>query len=156
MMFWSSKTEIRILADQKIWITGTGLNDSPAFVRSSIRQSSLTCVLLRPPVSPENTAVSTDNSTLSNKKKQPARLVVGKAGGGWRSIFEINMQGANSGTAQLEYKGWYITSRISEYWNIAPHQTYLLLWPVGREKEICRIFYFKLNDWSNGEGQSHQ
>ena len=56
-------------------------------------------------MSPENTAVSTDNSTLSNEKKQPAGSVVGKAGGGERSIFEINMQGANSGTALLEYKG---------------------------------------------------
>ena len=55
----------------------------------------------------ENTAVSTDNSTLfqTEKKTQPGE-VVGKAGGGWRrSIFEINMQGANSGTALLEYKG---------------------------------------------------
>ena len=81
------------------------ISDRQAFVRSSIRQGSLTCVLPRPPVSPESTAVSTDNSTRSNKKTAGQWGLVGKAGGGWRSIFEINMQGANSGTAQLEYKG---------------------------------------------------
>ena len=71
----------------------------------SVGQAGPTCVRLRPPVSLENTAVAPLITQLFQTKKTQRTELVGKAGGGWRSIFEINMQGANSGTAQSQYKG---------------------------------------------------
>ena len=136
MMFWSRKTGIKYLEYwpiRKIWITQTEVSDSQAFVRSSIREWGLTCVLLRPPVSLESSAVSTDNSTLSNRKN-PSRvrwwgkLVV--AGGD--QYLKLTCKELIPAPPCCRIQGLIYHSqniRISEYWNIVVPPA-----PGGRRK----------------------
>ena len=145
MMFWSRKTRRKYLEYwpiRKIWITQAEVSDSQAFVRSSIRQWGLTCVLLRPPVSLENTAVSTDNSTLSNTEKKPSRvrwwgkLVV--AGGD--QYLKLTCKELIPAPPCYNTRVDISLSEYQKHW-----------------ADNLEDFDFKLNDWSIWwEGQSHQ